>query len=83
MNTTIAATPADLFYAGLVTDETKSASVEAPKETGTITMANGGTRVAEWRTGQFTGKRYLQYRTPAGNWRNAQPGEIETFVADR
>jgi hypothetical protein len=80
-NVTIKATPADAFWAGLVKDETSATVTTEPvSNLGTITMANGGTRIAEWRTGQFTGRRYLQYRTPAGNWRNASDRDATTFV---
>lgn len=51
-----------------------------PIDIGIITLANGWKRTAEWRTGQFTGRRYLQYRTPAGNWRNASEADKTTFV---
>jgi uncharacterized protein YlzI (FlbEa/FlbD family) len=49
---------------------------------GTITLINGHKRVAQRTIGQLTGKVIVQYRTPAGNWRNPLPVEAATFVAD-
>lgn len=76
----IEATSADLFYAGLVRNET---SGPVKVETGTIILVNGYKRSAQWFVGSLTGKRLLQYRTPAGNWRNPLPSEPGTFLPDR
>lgn len=74
----IKATSADAFYAGLVKDETPALEVL----TGTVTLVNGYKRRAEWMIGSLTGKRLLQYKTPAGRWRNPTPAEVETFTPD-
>jgi hypothetical protein len=44
---------------------------------GTITMANGWKREAHYLAGR---RSVLQYKTPAGNWRNATPAEAATFA---
>lgn len=52
--------------------------ISAKPISGTITMGNGWKREAQYLSG---GRSVLQYRTPAGNWRNANPTEAATFVA--
>ncbi len=55
---------------------------DRPMDAGVIVLRNGARREARWITGAFTGKRVLQYRTPAGNWRNPYPDEAATFTPD-
>lgn len=55
------------------------APLEPLHTTGTITLANGQHRHAKYMTGSFTGRRTLNYRTPAGHWRLASPAEEATF----
>jgi hypothetical protein len=46
---------------------------------GTVTLANGYKRPAEYLAGR---RGPLQYKTPAGNWRNASAEVEASFVQD-
>ncbi len=53
-----------------------------PYTWGTITLANGATRRARTHIGQFSGKRFFNYITPAGHLRMALPRDAATFTPD-
>lgn len=56
-------------------------NITSKPEVGTVTLANGQKRHAEYMVGNITPDRYLSYRTPAGHWRRANAAEEATFVA--
>lgn len=55
--------------------------VAAPTK-GTVVLANGQRRAAEYLIGNLTGQRFLSYRTPAGHWRRTTPAEEATFTSN-